>query len=104
MTAREVYIAADPVNAEIAKDMLINHGISAHVRRQHLWSGAGQLPANVYPGVWIDYEDDFAAARQLIEHFEHGPVEHGEPWQCPGCREMLGGQFLVCWNCQTPRP
>ena len=43
MSAREVYLAADPVNAEIAKDVLVNHGIAAHVRSQHLWGGMGEL-------------------------------------------------------------
>jgi len=104
MSAREVYIASDPVNAEIVKDMLEGHGIPAHVRRQHLWGGAGELPANVYPGVWVDHPDDYTAARRLIDDFERGPVAQSQPWTCPGCKERLDGQFLACWNCQTARP
>lgn len=104
MKAREVYLAADPVNAEIAKDLLENHGISAHVRNQHLWGGMGELPANVYPSVWIENDDDFDAARQLIQDFERGPVRSGRPWQCPRCGEYLDAQFEQCWNCQTSKP
>lgn len=104
MSAREVYIAADPVNAEIAKDMLASHGIDAHVRRQHLWGGAGQLPANVYPGVWVDDDADYDAARRLVDQLERGPIDNAEPWQCPGCGEQLDGQFTRCWSCQTERP
>lgn len=102
--AREVYIAADPVNAEIAKDMLASHGIAAHVRRQHLWGGMGQLPANVYPGVWINDGDDYDVARRLIESFERGPMTNAAAWTCPTCGERLDGQFTTCWNCQTARP
>ncbi|MDA3919315.1 MAG: DUF2007 domain-containing protein [Salinisphaera sp.] len=101
---REVYIAADPVNAEIAKDMLASHGIAAHVRRQYLWGGMGQLPADVYPGVWVDDDGDYQAARRLIESFERGPVASASPWFCPSCGERLDGQFTTCWSCQTPRP
>ncbi|MES1924520.1 DUF2007 domain-containing protein [Salinisphaera sp. T31B1] len=104
MKPREVYLAADPVNAEIAKDVLAGHGIAAHVRNQYLWGGMGDLPANVYPSVWVDDEVDFAAAKALIRRFERGALAHGRPWQCPNCGENLDAQFEQCWNCQAVRP
>jgi hypothetical protein len=104
MSAREVYLAADPVNAEIAKDVLVNHGIGAHVRNQYLWGGMGDLPANVYPSVWVDEADDYDAARALIRDFERGALNDGRPWQCPACGEYLDAQFQQCWNCETLKP
>lgn len=104
MSGREVYLASDPVNAEIAKDMLASHGIAAHVRSQYLWGGMGELPANVYPSVWVDDAHHYQAARELIEAFERGPVHRGRPWDCPNCGERLDAQFDRCWNCQTLRP
>jgi len=104
MSGREVYLAADPINAEIAKDLLAGHGIQAHVRNQYLWGGMGDLPANVYPSVWVDDERDFDAARKLIKQFERGPIVEGRPWQCPHCGEYLDAQFAVCWNCGTDKP
>lgn len=104
MSGRQVYLAADPINAEIAKDMLAGHGIEAHVRNQYLWGGMGDLPANVYPSVWVDDPADYAAARALIREFERGPIERGRSWRCPTCGEVLGAQFDLCWNCQTARP
>ncbi|WP_423821933.1 DUF2007 domain-containing protein [Salinisphaera sp. SPP-AMP-43] len=104
MKARQVYLAADPVNAEIVKDMLVDRGIAAHVRSQHLWGGMGELPANVYPEVWVDTATDFEHARQLVAAFEQGTLETGCDWICPGCGEALGGQFNACWSCQHPRP
>lgn len=104
MSACEVYLAPDPVNAEIVKDMLEDRGIAAHVRRQHLWGAMGELPANVYPQVWIDDADDFERARALVRAFEKGPVESGLGWRCPGCGETIEGQFNACWHCQHPRP
>ncbi|RJS91587.1 DUF2007 domain-containing protein [Salinisphaera sp. Q1T1-3] len=103
MSAREVYLAADPVNAEIVKDMLADRGIAAHVRRQHLWGGMGELPANLYPGVWVDAAD-YERARTLVVQFEAGPMDAGPDWTCPGCRERIEGTFQACWRCQHPRP
>lgn len=104
MSDREVYLASDPVNAEIAKDMLASHGIAARVRNQYLWGGMGDLPANVYPSVCVEDPADYAAARALIRAFERGPVEGGSTWRCPNCDEELDAQFDQCWNCQTERP
>lgn len=104
MKAREVYLAADPVNAEIVKDLLVERGIKAHVRNQHLWGAMGQLPANVYPQVWIEDDESFDQARQIVTAFEGGRMKTGRSWQCPGCGERIEGQFNACWNCQHPHP
>lgn len=103
MTAAQVYLAPDPVNAEIAKDYLGSYGISAHVRGQYLWGGIGQLPPDVYPTVWVDDDDDFERARDLIHNFESDAIR-GRPWECPECGERLAGPFDTCWNCGTQRP
>ncbi|HLQ86686.1 MAG TPA: DUF2007 domain-containing protein [Salinisphaeraceae bacterium] len=103
MKAQEVYLAADPVNAEIAKDYLQSFGIEAHVRSQYLWGGMGELPANVYPTVWVNDSSNYARACDLIRRFESGAVG-GRPWDCPHCGERLAGPFDTCWNCGTQRP
>lgn len=103
MKAAQVYLASNPVNAEIAKDFLGSHGIAAHVRSQYLWGGMGELPADVYPSVWVNNGDDYERARELIGRFESGAIG-GHPWDCPNCGERLAGQFDACWNCGTPRP
>lgn len=103
MQALQVYLAADPVNAEIAKDYLGSYGIAAHVRSQYLWGGMGQLPADVYPSVWVEDGHDYARACDLIRRFESGAVD-GRPWDCPNCGERLAGPFDACWNCGTLRP
>lgn len=103
MNASKVYLAADPVNAEIFKDYLESYGIHAHVREYYLWGGMGDLPANIYPGVWVDDERDHDRARELVTLFEGGG-ENAPAWQCPSCRERLAGQFDACWRCGTTRP
>lgn len=103
LNPRKVYIASDPVNAEIVKDYLAGRGVPAQVRDQYLWGGMGQLPANVYPTVWVDDGDDYNAARELIAAFEANATG-GRPWRCGRCGEDLPGQFDTCWRCGAPRP
>lgn len=104
MKALEVYLAPDPINAEIVKDILVDRGIAAHVRNQYLWGAMGELPVNVYPQVWIENPKDYERARRIVTDFEHGPVDSGAPWTCPGCGETVENQFNACWHCQHPRP
>lgn len=103
MDASKVYIASDPVNAEIVKDFLQSYGISAEVRDQYLWGGMGQLPANIYPTVWIHRPERFPDARKLIADFETGNTHAGPDWRCASCDEALPGQFTACWNCGATR-
>lgn len=97
--AQKVYTAADPVNAEIVKDYLGAHGIAAHVRGRFLWGGMGELPADVYPTVWIADQDRYTEARALIARFEAGATSERPAWRCPQCGERLPGQFDACWRC-----
>ncbi len=100
---REVYLASDPINAEIIKDYLQSHGIAAHVRGATLWGGRGDLPADCYPRVWVNIARDYDKARELLRQFESDQAS-GKQWQCIGCGEFLSGQFTACWNCGRERP
>lgn len=103
MPEREVYSARDPANAEIVKDFLEAHGIPAEVHGYYLWGGVGQLPADVYPTIWVINLEDKNEARRLLKEFEAGTTRRGTPWRCPGCHEKLEPQFDVCWRCGARR-
>lgn len=103
MATHKIYIASDPVNAEIVKDYLGAHGIFAEVRGHYLWGGMGELPANAYPTLWVADSADVAPARQLIERFEAGSTATRGAWHCPQCAEQLPGQFEACWRCGARR-
>lgn len=103
MAATKVYTASDPVNAEIVKDYLASHGIAGEVRDHFLWGGMGDLPANVYPSVWIHEQQQQNEARQLIAKFERGDTRSGPDWRCPACGESLASQFTACWQCGASR-
>lgn len=99
---RQVYQAADPLNAEIIKDFLIGHGIEAQVRGDMLWGGRGDLPADTTPSVWVAVESH-ARACELVRQMEQGHAT-ANAWRCSHCGEPLAGQFTHCWNCGQPRP
>lgn len=103
MAASKVYTASDPVNAEIVKDYLAGHGIEAEVRDHFLWGGMGDLPANVYPTVWVQHSEQHANARKLLADFEAGRTRSGPDWRCAGCGERLASQFTACWQCGAAR-
>lgn len=95
---KRVYLAADPINAEIVKDYLASYGIETIVRDAILWGGLGEIPVDTYPSVWVLEDAEAEQARALVAEFEHG----GKPkpdWQCPDCGERLSGEFTHCWRC-----
>ncbi|MBH04487.1 MAG: hypothetical protein CMP08_10260 [Xanthomonadales bacterium] len=99
----QVYLAPDPINAEIVKDLLVDHGHEAYVRRAYLWGGVGELPANVYPSVWVPLATA-EAARDVVAAFEADTLNRSGDWICPGCGEPIEGVFAACWRCQHERP
>ena len=103
---RQVYIALHLVDAQIAKDYLQGAGISAVIKGEYLGSGAGELPVDSYPTVWIVDDDEFEKARELISNYESdrpGDQIYESHWQCPGCGEWIEPQFTECWSCGNQR-
>ena len=71
--------------------LLETRGIACVLRNEFLGGAAGELPPH-----------DWARARQLVEA-ETGPVDT-TPWTCPGCGEIIEGQFARCWHCGREAP
>jgi len=96
---KKVYVASDPLNAHLFKEILDDNGISAVVQDERIFSVRGDVPV-VYPSVWVR-EEDFDAARELVKSFEASRKQApaGESWTCPTCGERIDGQFAECWKC-----
>jgi hypothetical protein len=100
--SQPVYLAANPVEAEIVKDYLAAHGIKATIRGVHAWGAVGDIPmAEAYPRLYLDNERQRDAARALIRQYE-SRIE-GPAWTCAKCGEASPGTLVVCWNCGQPR-
>lgn len=127
-----VYVAPDPLQAQLIVGMLEQHGIRARIEGEALWGARGELPLGTEssPSVWVE-DADAERAAALIHEFmpatnpERCPncgyilavraeprcPECGRPyrttkagaWRCPECGEQHDGQFTECWNCGRSR-
>ena len=100
----QLYQAHDRVEAQMLKDYLREQGVETVLLGDMLSGATGELPANIFPTLWVLEDGDLARAKQLTEqYFNQFPVT-GEPWRCEVCGETIDAGFEVCWNCSTPGP
>lgn len=93
-----VFVAANPVEAEIVRDYLAANGIESDVRGSYAWGAVGELPfPEAYPRLFLRREHDRARAQALIRDYERPAAGAARP--CPGCGELSPASFAVCWNC-----
>lgn len=101
----KLYEAADRIEAQILKDSLRDHGIESVILGDYLSGAMGELPANIYPEVWVLDDQEMVKARRLLSDFTkyHDQREATGDWHCVNCGEWVDAGFDVCWNCATPR-
>ncbi|MGH8462345.1 MAG: DUF2007 domain-containing protein [Stenotrophobium sp.] len=97
-----LYVAADPIEAEILRGYLAAHGIATSVFGSFAWSGRGDLPVDIYPRLQLQDERDHDRARQLLAQYEQHAHVHSI-WRC-GCGECSPAYFEACWNCGASPP
>ncbi|MCC2658024.1 MAG: hypothetical protein K0Q76_3132 [Panacagrimonas sp.] len=94
-----VYLAADPIEAEIVRNMLESERIPADVLGSLLWSGRGDLAADAYPRVVVRDPRDEARATEVLDAYRSRNAAEVAPWTCGGCGEHVPGNFAACWAC-----
>jgi len=100
---RRLYEARDRIEAQFLRDFLDRHLIAAAVLGDFLAGGAGELPANVYPTVWVLEDEDMPRARALLARFLEDTAATAPAWTCPACGEPVEAGFDLCWNCGHAR-
>lgn len=101
---RKLYEAADRIEAQMLSDFLRSEGIPSVLLGDALSGGAGELPANIFPCLWLVKDEQYQRARRLTEEFQARKNERlGCAWRCPACGERVDPGFDLCWNCSTPR-
>lgn len=102
---KKLYEAADPIEAQMLKDQLLAAGIESVVLGGYLVGAIGELPANIYPEVWLLDEAQLPQARELLAEFAKNQTktEANGPWDCPICGARVDAGFDLCWNCASPR-
>jgi hypothetical protein len=103
---QRLYLARDRIEAQFLRDFLDRHLIETVVLGDYLAGAAGQLPADIFPEVWVLDDDDLERARELLPRFiNQSKADPGvTPWTCEACGEAVEGDFALCWNCGRPRP
>src|SRR5690625_3715699 len=96
---RRIYLAADPIQAEIRKDYLAGFGIQTIIQGAILWGGRGDLPMDAYPSLWVLQDGQAERARELVLEWEKRDPD-AETWECPRCGEQLPSEFTLCWRCE----
>lgn len=91
-----IYVAADPIEAEIVRNLLQGERIACDVFGALLWSARGELAADAYPRVVLRDARDAPQARELLAEYR---AAHPRPdWTC-ACGESVPGNFAACWAC-----
>jgi len=102
---KRVYIASDPIDAELVAGLLMASGISAVVRNDHLWPIAGlSMTLGGAPAVWVTDDSDEERARNLIAETRNPKSESPAPWICETCTQENDGPFGLCWKCGRLAP
>jgi hypothetical protein len=97
---KKVFSSPESAQIGLLKSMLENAGIPCFIKENF----SGVYPINAFPAeLMIENDADYEKAIALVNAWQQEPAQPRENWTCPQCGEQLEGQFLVCWNCGTPR-
>jgi hypothetical protein len=105
---KQVYVARDPIQANVLKELLESHGIEAVVQGERLFSVRGEVPV-VYPTVFVR-DEQAAEALEVVKGFsesEKGTTEEvpeSASWKCPVCGQENDAKFTECWQCAKQEP
>jgi len=101
---RQLYEASDRFEAQRLVDYLQDFDIPAVVLGDYLSGAAGDLPANIFPVVWVVKDLHWSRAKALMEDFLALSDVPEQEWVCEDCGEKVEGVFAVCWNCGSKKP
>lgn len=90
--------------ALMLKEMLQAEGVDCLIRNEELFAAMGEIPfIECLPELWVIDDEVYPRARTLLEAWLRDETEPGPPWTCPGCGEVIEGQFGACWKCDHLR-
>jgi hypothetical protein len=96
-----LYLATDPIEAQLLADYLAGYGIGVRIDGAGLWGARGELPLE-YPRLYLLDVADESRARELLKEYErraHIP----SIWRCT-CGQDVPLHFEQCWSCLSERP
>jgi len=97
----KIHTAPTAVEIHNLKNALEHQGIACDIRGEFRRAAVGELPPNeCWVELWIVEDSDEEASRRIMSQ----ATSTAPPsWKCPGCDEVIEGQFGKCWKCQHDR-
>ncbi len=93
-----VYTHENKIIVENARNVLSVNGIESVLKNEYASGGIGELSAiDTWPEIWVE-TNDYETASGLIENLIK--ASSAPTWECESCKEVNGGAFEHCWNCQ----
>ncbi len=100
----KIYEAENQFDAQLVLDKLLSADLEAVMKGQFLSGAIGELPTAGLITVWLVHPDDESKGQIIVEEFESHKRHTNPPQKCPGCSEIIEGNFLLCWNCGDELP
>jgi hypothetical protein len=87
------------------QSVLEAEGIQTHLKNQFMSGALGEIPfVSAVPELWILNDEDFAAAKAMIEKLLSSSAQTEPEWTCVECDAVVDGVFGQCWKCSAERP
>jgi hypothetical protein len=101
VTMIQIHTSPNAVEIRNLKNVLEAEGIKCEIRGEFRKVAVGELPVNeCWVELWLLDASAEEHARRIIADATASSLP---AWKCPGCGEVIEGQFARCWNCQTER-
>jgi hypothetical protein len=105
MKKLHTFAFGDNVQLELLKSVLERSRIEYLAKGENMFAIAGGVPfTECYPELWIVDDSDFARARKLLNVWLEPSADVPASWRCENCKELIEGQFDLCWRCEALRP
>lgn len=97
-----IYSAANAVEANIVKGLLINSDIECQLLGENLQGAVGEIPIDQTEVKVQVFMIKQRQAQEILVNYRQ--VQQPAPdWVCPNCNEHNGSTFDFCWSCRTPK-
>ncbi|MDP2633951.1 MULTISPECIES: DUF2007 domain-containing protein [unclassified Pseudoalteromonas] len=97
-----IYSAADAVEANIVKGLLLANDVNCQLLGESLQSAVGEIPiAQTEVRVQV-YAIKERQAREILINYTQ-EQQSAPDWVCPNCNEHNGSTFEMCWSCRTSK-
>lgn len=100
------YTDYNQVKVREIKAMLDDAEIPCFMKNEFISGASGEIPPHeTLPELWLVDGQWREKAQALVDTLEHELANASKiDWRCVKCNEENEGQFMVCWQCQHPKP